>query len=214
MAFKSIIFDCDGVLVDSEIIANRIEAEVKTEMGFPISLEDQLRNFVGLGMNNPIVVAEHKRLPPQYLQIVDDRVKEAYLKELKVLNGVHEVLEQLSLPKCVASNSELESLFFKLELTGIKHHFGEAIFSAAQVKKTKPAPDLFLLALEQMKWKSQNTLVVEDSVAGVQAAKAADLKVWGYLGGGHIRPGHRERLIQAGADHIITDLRDLLELVC
>lgn len=210
---KSIIFDCDGVLIDSEIIANRIEVEVKTELGFPITLEAQLKKFVGLGMSHPVMQAELQRLPADYWQIVDDRVKVAYTKELKPINGVTEVLEQLSLPKCVASSSEPEWLTFKLEHTKLIHHFPNAIFSGRMVKNSKPAPDLFLLALQKMSWEGSSCLVIEDSIVGVQAGKAAGLTVFGFTGGAHIYPGHAEKLIAAGADYMISDFRQITDFL-
>ena len=206
---KSIIFDCDGVLIDSEIIANRIEVEVKSELGFPITLEEQLKKFVGLGMSHPVMQEELKRLPPDYWQVVDDRVKVAYLNELKVIDGVVEFLAQLSLPKCVASSSEPEWLTFKLEHTKLIHHFPNAVFSGRMVKKSKPAPDLFLLAIAKMGWESPGCLVIEDSVVGVEAGKAAGLTVCGFTGGAHIYPGHAEKLIQAGADHLVSDFKQI-----
>ncbi len=209
MKFKSIIFDCDGVLIDSEIIANRIEVEVKTELGFPITLEEQLKKFVGLGMSHPVMQAELRRLPADYWQIVDDRVKVAYINELKAIDGVVEILEQLSLPKCVASSSEPEWLAFKLEHTKLARHFPDAVFSGRMVKKSKPAPDLFLLALEKMGWDASSCLVVEDSVAGVEAGKAAGLIVCGFTGGAHMYPGHAERLMAAGADHMISNFQQI-----
>jgi HAD superfamily hydrolase (TIGR01509 family) len=211
--FRSIIFDCDGVLIDSEIIAGRIEMEVKTELGFPITLEEQLKTFVGLGMSHPIVQQELKRLPPHFLQTVDERVKIAYLTELKAIANVSDVLKKITLPKCVASSSEHEWLDFKLKHTKLDHHFPNAIFNGGMVKKSKPAPDLFLLALDRMGWSAENTLVIEDSVAGVQAGKAACLTVWGFTGGAHIYPGHAEKLVHAGANRIFSDFRDVLKLI-
>lgn len=210
--FNSIIFDCDGVLVDSEIIANRIEVEVKTELGFPIGLEEQLRTFVGLAMSHPRMQDELKRLPPNYLQIVDERCKDAYQRELKAIPGVAETLNALDVPKCVASSSEPEWLAFKLRHTKLDHHFGEAVFSTKLVKRSKPAPDLFLFALERMGWDAASTLVIEDSVAGVEAGRAAGLYVVGFTGGSHILPGHDTRLFEAGADCIVVDFKDLIEI--
>jgi HAD superfamily hydrolase (TIGR01509 family) len=211
--FKAIIFDCDGVLIDSEIIANRVEVEVKNEFGFPITIEEQLKTFVGLSKNHPVMQAELKRLPPAYWQVVDDRCKAAYLKDLKSIDGVTDALEKLTLPKCVASSSEPDWLAFKLKHTKLDRHFLGAVFSGSMVQQSKPAPDLFLLALEKMRWRSEDTLVVEDSVAGVEAGKAAGLTVWGFLGGSHIYPGHKERLLQSGADHIFSDFQDILRAV-
>lgn len=209
---QSIIFDCDGVLVDSEIIANRIEVEVKTELGFSITMEEQLKTFVGLAKNHPVMQAELERLPMDYWQVVDDRCKIAYQNELVAITGVDEVLGKLSLPKCVASSSEPEWLALKLNHTKLDHHFGAAVFSTKLVKLSKPAPDLFLYVLDKMNWKVDSTLVVEDSVAGVEAGKAAGLQVWGFVGGSHIYPGHEESLLKAGADRIISNFLSILEV--
>ncbi len=213
MQFKTIIFDCDGVLIDSEIIANRIEVEVKTELGFPITLEEQLRKFVGLGMTHPHVQSELLRLPANYLQIVDDRVKVAYADELKPIDGVVWVLENIKIPKCIASSSEPEWLSLKLSLTQLIHYFPNAIFNGRMVKSCKPAPDLFLLALEKMGWDAASCLVIEDSVAGVQAGKAAGLTVCGFTGAAHAYAGHAERLSAVGADHIISDIKQIQNFI-
>ncbi len=211
MKVETIIFDCDGVLIDSEIIANRTEVEIKNELGFPITLEEQLKKFVGLGLNHPVMQAELKRLPPDYFEVLDRRVKVAYLKELKAIAGVVDVLEKLTLPKCVASSSEPEWLTFKLKQTKLEHFFGDAVFSGRMVQNTKPAPDLFFLVLDRMAWKAATTLVIEDSIAGVQAAKAAGLTVWGFLGGAHIYSGHDKLLIDAGADRTFSDFNEVLQ---
>lgn len=209
---KAVIFDCDGVLIDSEIIANRIEVEVKCELGFPTTLEEQLKKFVGHGPTSPIVIEELKKLPPHFDALVDERCKIAYQSELQPIAGVVEVLQMLKLPKCVASNSRTPWLNLKLEVTGIKPFFPNAIFSGDAVKRGKPEPDLFLHSMKTMGWSHQECLVVEDSVAGVTAGKAAGLLVCGFVGGGHIYPGHAERLLQAGADYIVTDIRNILQI--
>lgn len=209
---RAVIFDCDGVLVDSEILANRVEAEVKTELGFPTTLAEQIEKFVGLGTNHPDIQAEIRRLPPDYLALVDARIKGVYERELAALPGAAETLARLGLPKCVASSSELEWIEFKLSLTGLASHFPAALFSGHMVARGKPAPDLFLHAARTMGWAPADCLVVEDSVAGVRAGKAAGMRVCGFLGGGHVLPGHGERLRAAGAELIIDDLRELLRL--
>src|SRR4051812_17129182 len=91
--FQAIVFDCDGVLIDSEIINNRVEAEIKTELGFPITLEEQIRKFVGLGAGHPVIQAELQKLPKDYLDQVDQRIKKIYPNELKAVEGVREFLE-------------------------------------------------------------------------------------------------------------------------
>jgi HAD superfamily hydrolase (TIGR01509 family) len=210
---KYIIFDCDGVLVDSEILANRVEVEVKNELGFPITLEEQITKFVGCGMSHPVMQAELQRLPKHYWQIVDERCDEVYKNELKPIAGVIQTLEILKLPKCVASSSEPEYLDMKLSLTNLKKHFADAIFHGRSVKRSKPEPDLFLHAVEKMGWIAEDCLVIEDSVHGVTAGKAAGMIVCGFLGGAHIYPGHADRLLKAGADFLVSDMTNILRLI-
>jgi HAD superfamily hydrolase (TIGR01509 family) len=209
---KYVIFDCDGVLVDSEILANRVEVEIKNKLGFPITLEEQISKFVGCGMSHPVMQEELQRLPQNYWQLVDKRCDEVYKNELKAITNVVSTLELLTLPKCVASSSEPDYLEMKLSLTNLKHFFPNAIFHGRLVKKSKPEPDLFLHAIEKMGWTPEDCLVVEDSIHGVKAGRAAGLIVCGFLGGSHIYPGHADRLIDAGADYIISDIKNLLRL--
>lgn len=210
---KNIIFDCDGVLVDSEILANRVEAELKTELGFPTTTEEQIQKFVGFGSNHPVMIEELKRLPKNYLETVDQRIHKIYETELKAIYGVLELLQSLENPICVASSSEPEWINQKLKITQLKPFFDKSIFSGHMVKATKPAPDLFLFAAHKMEWDISECLVIEDSVAGVIAGRAAGMTVCGFLGGSHILPGHAERLIQAGADYIVSDIRKIKPLL-
>lgn len=210
---KTIIFDCDGVLVDSEIIAGRIEAEVKTAMGFPITLEEQLKRFVGHGFSSSVVQEELKRLPENFNEIVDERCRVAYQKELKPIKGVLDTLLSLPHPKCVASSSHSDWLDLKLTLTNLKSSFPNCIFSGDLVEKCKPEPDLFHYALNKMGWRADECLVVEDSLAGVMAGKAAGLTVCGFVGGTHILPGHIDLLVRAGADYIVSDIRNIKRIL-
>ena len=188
MAPKFVIFDCDGVLIDSEYLANRVEAELKTELGFPITFEEQVRKFVGMSHSHPDSIAELKRLPPHFSALVDERIVEVYKRELKSIRGTLEVMESLKLPKCVASMSEPDWLDMKLEMTNLKSFFSNAIFHGRDVEKAKPEPDLFLYAMKQMGWKAEEGLVIEDSIHGVRAGRAAGLTVCGFLGGAHNFP--------------------------
>lgn len=210
---KYVIFDCDGVLIDSEILANRVEVEIKNKLGFPITLEEQINKFVGCGMNHPTMQAELQRLPKEYWQMVDDRCDEVYKAELKPIVGVVNTLDSLKLPKCVASSSEPDYLEMKLNLTDLKKYFSpESIFHGRLVKKAKPEPDLFFHAVKKMGWAAEDCLVIEDSVHGVKAGRAAGMIVCGFLGGSHIHPGHADKLMTAGADYLISDIRNILRL--
>lgn len=210
---KYVIFDCDGVLVDSEIIANRVEAEYKTELGFPITVAEQITKFTGLASNHPLVKTELARLPGTYLEVVDERIRQAYERELTAISGIHQALKEIEMPKCVASNSDLESIVRKLAFTNLLHYFPKSIFSSKMVLRGKPAPDLFLYAAKTMHWQPQDCVVIEDSVAGVNAALAAGMRVLGFVGAQHIQPGHRDRLKEIGTNCIFSDMRELPEIL-
>lgn len=205
-----LIFDCDGVLVDSELIANRIEAQVKTALGFPISMQEHIRKFVGLGSNNLDLQRELVHLPKHYMEHIDELLMKAYRSELQPVHRASETLARISLPKCVASSNSPSWLDFKLKHTQLDQYFQNNLFSGHSVKFNKPAPDIFFYVTERMGWKASDCLVIEDSVPGVIGAKAAGMKVCGFLGASHIFDGDADRLIQAGADYLIKDFENLL----
>ncbi|MGZ3723197.1 MAG: HAD family hydrolase [Bdellovibrionales bacterium] len=206
---KFLILDFDGVLADSEIIGSEVEAEIKNKLGIAITLQEQISKFTGLAKNDPVMLEELSRLPANYWEIVDTRVGEVYRERLKPIKGTVEFLENLKMPRSIASNSEPDWLELKLEITGLKKFFGEFAFHRQLVKQGKPSPDLFLYALAKMGGTPSECLVVEDSVHGVRAGKAAGMTVCGFLGGAHVLPGYEERLRLAGADFFVSDLRDL-----
>jgi HAD superfamily hydrolase (TIGR01509 family) len=181
-----VIFDCDGVLVDSEPIAIRIDVEMFAELGIEISEQEVIDRFVG---RSPEVLAhaveEHLGHPPPdgWEERGEQRLRRAFEAELQPVAGITDALERISLPACVASSSPPERLRFKLELTGLYERFAGRIFSAVEVANGKPAPDLFLHAAQQMGVDPTGCVVVEDSRYGVQAARAAGMDVLGYAGG-------------------------------
>lgn len=181
-----VIFDCDGVLVDSEAIANRIMAEHITATGIPITYEDCRARFVGGTLQRVIDTVEQwlgKPLPPGWKQDFEARRNEAFRRELKAVPGIEEVLGLLvdqDREICVASSGTLEKMELTLGLTGLRGYFGDRLFSASMVAQGKPAPDIFLHAAEQMGRLPETCLVVEDSPTGVTAAVAAGMRVLGY----------------------------------
>jgi HAD superfamily hydrolase (TIGR01509 family) len=181
-----VIFDCDGVLVDSEPIAVRIDVEMFAEVGLTVSEQEVIERFVG---RSPEVLAqaveEHLGHPPPdgWEERGERRLRRAFEAELRPVAGISEALEQISLPACVASSSPPGRLRFKLELTGLYDRFAGRTFSASEVPNGKPAPDLFLHAAQQMGVDPAGCVVVEDSRYGVQAARAAGMDVLGYAGG-------------------------------
>lgn len=186
---KLIIFDCDGVLVDSEIIANRVDAEILTHLGYPLTAEDCIKRFTG--MNDQSV--KQSIFEESGLDLPEDFSEKARLQAFEneltpLMLPVLQAISKHKMERCVASNSLRKRVIRSLELTEQIQFFNqEHIFTAAQVQKGKPAPDLFLYAATQMGYAPKDCLVIEDSIAGIQAAQAADMDVIAFLGGGHTR---------------------------
>jgi HAD superfamily hydrolase (TIGR01509 family) len=206
-----VIFDCDGVLVDSEPISIRIDVEMFAELGMTVSEQEVIERFVGRSPEELArAVEEQLGHPPpdRWEQRGERRLRRALEAELQPVPGIREALERISLPVCVASSSPPDRLRFKLELTGLYERFAGRIFSATEVANGKPAPDLFLHAAHEMGADPAKCVVVEDSRYGVQAARAAGMDVLGYAGG--VTPGD----VLAGQRTIVfDDMRSLPELL-
>ena len=210
-----LIFDCDGVLVDSELLACRTDAEALTELGFPYTTEQIMRRFVGVSLKDMVaaIEAEHRRaLPADFGARLTRRLLDRFETELKPIAGVREALLALPDRRCVASSSTPDRIASSLRAAGLADLF-EHVFSAVEVSRGKPAPDLFLHASARMGVPPRACLVIEDSPSGVQAARAAGMPVIGFAGGGHCGPGHRDKLIAAGAERVLADMRELTDAV-
>lgn len=206
-----LIFDCDGVLVDSEILACQVDADVLTHIGLPYTAADIARQFVGVSLKDMIarIEAEHARaLPEDFAERINHALFARFEAELRPIAGVRKAILSLPHSRCVASSSLPERIALSLRVTGLADLF-DNIFSATQVARGKPAPDLFLLAARQMGTCPEKCLVIEDSPAGVQAAQAAGMRVIGFTGGGHCGPDHADKLRQAGAPVVIDRMTDL-----
>ena len=208
------IFDCDGVLVDSEIIAAKVDSLYFREAGYEITPEEVTRRFAGLTsrMIVDIVAAEIGHpLPDDFFENTKREIDRRLATELTAVPGVYEMLDRLDGLRCVASNSTSERLKISLEKTRLYDHFKPHIFSAVEVadKRPKPAPDVYRYAVRQFGVEPRDAIVVEDSVFGVQAAKAAGTRVIGFTGGAHTWPGHADVLTEAGAETVIRRLADL-----
>ena len=196
-----LIFDCDGVLVDSEPLACRIGADTLTDHGFAITYEEFL-GYVGRSARDIHAMMETRfgRPVPETIRAASRaRLFAAFRAELRAIEGIAAVIDALDVPACVASSSDLERLALALGVTGLAPLFGPRVFSATEVARGKPAPDLFLLAAERCGARPDECLVVEDSPAGIVAAVAAGMCPIGFTGGGHCRPDHGDRLTAAGA---------------
>ncbi|MBR0710442.1 HAD family hydrolase [Bradyrhizobium liaoningense] len=210
-----IIFDCDGVLVDSELLSCRCLSSALAELGLALSEEQAVELFLGRSTK---AIEQHYRdlgqsLPDGFLPRLKSRVLETFAASLEPIPGVEAVISGLTVPFCVASSSDLDRVSLSLDVTGLRAHFGDRLYTAQMVRHGKPAPDLFLHAAENMRTPPSSTLVIEDSVSGVQAAKAAGMSVWGFVGGGHYRSRDgRAILSAAGADRVFARMSDFWEM--
>ncbi|MEY9183623.1 HAD superfamily hydrolase (TIGR01509 family) [Bradyrhizobium sp. USDA 326] len=209
-----IIFDCDGVLVDSELLSCRCLSEALAGVGLALSEAQALDLFLGRSTK---AIEQHYRglgqsLPDSFLPGLKSRVLETFATSLETIPGVGAVISRLTVPVCVASSSDIDRVSLSLDVTGLRAHFGDRIYTAQMVERGKPAPDLFLYAAEKMGAQPRRTLVIEDSVSGVQAGKAAGMTVWGFVGGSHYRARDgRAILSAAGADRVFAHMSDFWE---
>jgi HAD superfamily hydrolase (TIGR01509 family) len=206
-----LIFDCDGVLVDSEILSCQCLSEALGECGIELSIEQALQLFLG---RSATAVSQYYRqrgqsVPETFLVELKARVLQRFRRALQPIPGIGVLVSSLQTPFCVASSSDLDRVSLSLALTGLAPYFGNRLYTSQMVTHGKPAPDLFLYAAAQMQTAPARTLVVEDSVSGVTAAKAAGMTVWGFVGGSHYRSRDGRRMLyDAGADRVFESMAD------
>ena len=211
-----IIFDCDGVLVDSEVISCRAHAETLTRHGYPITADQVLQRFLGVSDREARLTIEAElgcSLPDDFEAQMKQAALQRYADELGAIPHIGEAIAAIDLPKCVASSGTPEKICHGLTCAGLYDVLAPNIFSATQVTRGKPAPDLFLFAAEQMNIRPAQCLVIEDSVAGVTGGRAAGMTVLGFHGGSHCGAGHAELLRDAGAAVTFGDMRQLPDLI-
>jgi HAD superfamily hydrolase (TIGR01509 family) len=209
-----IIFDCDGVLVDSELLSCQCLSEVLAEFGFALGVEQALDLFLG---RSTAAIGQYYRergeiLPDDFLPRLKARVFETFAGALQPIPGVGAVLSELKALRCVASSSDIDRVSLSLNVTGLAQHFDGRLYTAQMVRHGKPAPDLFLFAAGKMRADPSATLVIEDSVSGVRAGKAAGMTVWGFVGGSHYRARDGQAILSAaGADRVFARMSDFWE---
>ena len=215
-----IIFDCDGVLVDSEPLSLRCLCDALAALGFTLSEAEALRRYLGVSLKTlrQDVEAELGRpLSEAFLDRLQCQTLELFRQALQPMPGVADLLEHLrslTIPVCVASSSTPERIRLALKVTGMLGYFEPDIFSASMVRHGKPAPDLFLLAAQRMNIMPERCLVIEDSANGVRAGRAAGMAVVGFTGGGHVEHSrHRRELSAAGAQRVIERFSELPPLL-
>lgn len=213
---QPVIFDCDGVLVNSESIYVEVERAILAEIGLVYDHGTFLTRFVGLNDGDFLAALEQDfsalgqgEFPAEFLPTARRRCAQRMETDLIAIPGLTELLKAHTGPRAVASSSKTELLTHKLSLTGLAEFFGEHVYSADLVENGKPAPDLFLLAAERIRVPPRSCIVIEDSINGVQSGCSAGMKVWGFTGGGHADAGLAERLRVAGATEVFATFDEL-----
>ena len=215
---KLIIFDCDGVLIDSEIIAMRVEVELLKEHGYECDEMAHIARYTGLNFNQTIKLIEEEtgRYFPDDLEgKVEKEIDSRLWRDVVALPGASDVLDQLDQPRCICSNSGDERLKMSLTKTGLWDRFRPYVFSAASLPdiEVKPAPDIYLHAAREFEVEPGECVVIEDSAHGVSGAVAAGMRVIGYVGASHTYPEHSDQLTDAGAETIVKHLDEIPKIV-
>lgn len=211
MQFDLIIFDCDGVLVDSEVLANQLLRDALAENGLVMTVEQVVETYVGRSMDAVVSISEEllgSELPEHFLDQLQIKTFALFEKKLKAVDGVEEVLialKEKDIQICVASSGSFEKMNLTLCITDLKKYFDGNIFNSSQVKRGKPYPDLFLFAADQMQVEPAKCLLIEDSVPGVQGGVAAGMEVMAYSARSNM-----QKLKKAGG-LVITDMHQILE---
>jgi HAD superfamily hydrolase (TIGR01509 family) len=212
-----VIFDCDGVLVDSEPISIAVLVEALAAAGVTMSEEEAHVRFLGRSLKSMSEILHDDyglAIDAAFLDAMRKVLYERFRAELRAVEGVAETVDALGIAHCVASSSQPERIRLSLTVTGLLSRFEPNIFSASMVARGKPAPDLFLHASAAMGVAPGKCVVVEDSPAGIAAAKAAGMRVVAFTGGSHAKtPGHRETLLRLEPDALFDDMRELLQFV-
>jgi HAD superfamily hydrolase (TIGR01509 family) len=207
-----LIFDCDGVLVDSEVLAHETLVEMLTALGVPMTLEEALGTFAGGSLKDTMALIEQRLgcpVPNDVGEFYRGRLLARLRAVLKPVAGAEEAIAALPYSRCAASSSSPDRLYLALEVTGLAAIFGPHVFSATQVEHGKPAPDLFLFAARRMGAEPAHCIVIEDSARGVEAGRAAGMKVIGFAGASHTTGALARRLSDAGAHRVIHAMREL-----
>jgi HAD superfamily hydrolase (TIGR01509 family) len=216
----AMIFDCDGVLLDSELLGLEVQQRALARIGLTYDLTEYQSRFLGLHYDDQLraldadaVQRTGRHLPTDFGKGVSESILKSFARRLRPVEGAVRFVRELTLPKAVASSSTMQSLEWKLVRTGLREAFGEHIYSTEQVGRGKPAPDLFLLAARGISAAAETTLVLEDSANGIRGAKAAGMIAAGFTGGGHCGPHHQEMLMSAGADVVFPSFSALHALL-
>jgi len=209
----ALIFDFDGVIADSEAIANAVLAEAVSRLGHPTTLDQALTRYSGRRWDEVVAeieAATGKPLPSTFPGKHKRATLERFRTDLKEVSGAANFIRRFAhLPRCIASSSSLDRLQLCLEVLALEAEFGSHVFSADMVARGKPHPDIFLFAADKLRVKPNECLVIEDSAGGIRAAVAAGMTAVGLCAASHIRDGHDLKLKDAGAVHLADSWSDV-----
>lgn len=212
----ALIFDFDGVIADSEALANTVLAETISQLGHATNLDDSLDRYSGRRWDDAmaaIAVTVGKPLPPTFSNDLKVAILDRFRSELKEVSGAGKFIQAFSdVPRCIASSSSIDRLQLCLSALNLTDAFGDNVFSADMVLRGKPHPDLFLLAAERLGAEPKSCLVIEDSTSGIKAAVAAGMTAVGLCAASHIRDGHHLRLREAGAAYVVDSWGEVAQI--
>jgi HAD superfamily hydrolase (TIGR01509 family) len=210
---SALIFDFDGVIADSEAIANTVLAETVTGLGYATTLDQSLSRFAHrrwVEVMAEIESATGKPLPPDFSNDLKRATFERFRTDLKEVSGAADFIKRFAhLPRAIASSSSIDRLELCLSVLGMEAQFGENVFSADMVARGKPHPDIFLFAAAKLRVSPERCLVIEDSTGGIKAAVAAGMTAVGLCAASHIRDGHDVKLQDAGAVHLARSWKEV-----
>lgn len=210
MKYKCIIFDCDGVLVDSEKISSKVLVDMANSLGAKIDMEYAELNFTGKSLESVFLHIENltnKKLPENHELDYRDQTFETFKSELQPIKGIHKLLNEISVPYCVASNGPVDKILLNLSITKLLDKFENRIFSAYQIKRWKPDPELFLHAANQLGFAPTECAIIEDSMAGIIAARKGGFDVFGFAN------KHNSKDFEKAGAHVFFEMENLIELL-
>ncbi len=210
---KHILFDCDGVLVDTEFTAGQVMVEAMKKRGITIELEYFLHHFSGTTFSAILDVYLGNSLQGNEKDDFINKLEQKVVANVDTIQGVKEMLQSITIPMSIVSNSAIWQVKEEIEQTKIDHYFTGHIFSSELVENPKPAPDVYNLAVEKLGLEKTEVLVIEDSITGATAALAAGLQVIGFAGASHILPGHKKNLLKLGVFQVADTMEELGEII-
>lgn len=217
MRFEYLFSDCDGVIIDSEIVAASVMARYISSFGIPITVEEYLSRYAGQTFSGIMTKLSKEHgfdLPENYITQITDQYKEAAKTEDKPIKGTKEAYEAIDLPKAIISNSYKEQINHAVDFTGLRGEFGNRVYSGVEsVDNPKPAPDVYLFAAKDLGVDPSKVVVIEDSVSGVKSGLAAGMYVIGFIGASHLTNNHEHTLKTLGVENVIQDMSELPALI-